>query len=124
MLHCSLWLCRPGLPLAASVSLLASHGGHRRSRTWKQPDIRQLRNAPKLHRLHGILQLAQRSLPDPASHRQGHTYVANAQGSLLSRPGGRVSRLSDPNATFHYRRREGGPPRVNTQAFRKHYNWS
>ncbi|TPP51332.1 hypothetical protein CGC20_18120 [Leishmania donovani] len=108
----------------AAAAAGTQHRIHGRPRTWKQPDIRQLRNAPTLHRVHGILQLAQRSLPDPASHRQGHTYVANAQGSLLSRPGGRVSRLSDPGATFHYKRRAGRPPRINTQAFRKHYNSS
>lgn len=124
MLHYSLWLCRPATPFATSTSLLASRASHGRPRMWKQPDIRQLRNAPTLHRLHGILQLTQRSLPDPASHRQGHTYVANAQGSLLSRPGGRVSRLSDPGATFHYKRRAGRLPRMNTPAFRKHYNSS
>ncbi|KAG5504400.1 hypothetical protein JKF63_04851 [Porcisia hertigi] len=124
MLHCSLLLCRPGLPFFPSAPLLASRTGHNRSRTWSQPDIRQLRNTPTLHRLQGVLQLTQRNLPDPASHRQGHTYVSNAQGSLLSRPGGRASRLSDPCATFHYRRRTGRPPRVNTQAFRKYYNSS
>ncbi|KAG5478684.1 hypothetical protein LSCM1_06088 [Leishmania martiniquensis] len=124
MLHCSLWLCRPAAPFTASLSSLASHAGQRRLRAWKQPDVRQLRNTPKLHRLRGILELTQRGLPDPASHRQGHTYVANAQGSLLSRPGGRVSRLSDPHATFHYKRRGGQPPRMNTQAFRRYYNWS
>lgn len=126
MLHSSLWLCRPAAGLAAvTAPLLAPPSKRSRSpRTWKQPDVRQLRNAPKLHRLQGILQLSQRGLPDPASQRQGHTFMADAQTSLLSRPGGRSSRLSDPRALFHCKPRSATAPRFNSGAFRKHYNSS
>ncbi|KAK7194296.1 hypothetical protein NESM_000344600 [Novymonas esmeraldas] len=126
MLHCSLWLCRPAAAAfsVSATALSARTGARRRSRTWQQPDVRQFGNTPKVHRLRGVLQLTQHGLPDPAAHRGGHTYEASGQVSLLSRPGGRVSRLSDPAARFHYQRRTPRPPRFNGRAFRQYFNSS
>lgn len=126
MLRCSQWLSQPAVAFAATGCCLAARRGphgQRGQRVWRQPDVRQLRDQPSLNRLQGIVQLAQHSLPDPASHRQGHTYMADAQGALLSRPGGRTSRLSDARATFHYKKWIQ-TPRLNTKAFRKYYNSS
>lgn len=126
MLHSSLWLRQPASVLTTTRLLLAPHRGAQNrgtQRVWKQPDVRQLRDQPTLNRLKGVLQLTQHSLPDPAAHRQGHTYSADGQQALLSRPGGRTSRLSDPRATFNYKRRTE-QPRMNMKDFRKFYNSS